>query len=73
MVGKVQRVLVEGPSRKSDRQMSGRSENNRVINFDGGAELTGRFVDVVVTDAYAHSLQGEIVARREIQSQRQLA
>ncbi|MGB5643226.1 MAG: tRNA (N6-isopentenyl adenosine(37)-C2)-methylthiotransferase MiaB [Gammaproteobacteria bacterium] len=73
MIGTVQRVLVEGPSRKSDRQMSGRSENNRVVNFDGSAELTGCFVDILITDAYAHSLQGEILAHREIQSQRQLA
>jgi tRNA-2-methylthio-N6-dimethylallyladenosine synthase len=65
MIGSVQRILVEGPSRKSANQMSGRTENNRVVNFDGSAELVGRFVDVRITDALPNSLQGEIVACAE--------
>ncbi|MBT8125970.1 MAG: tRNA (N6-isopentenyl adenosine(37)-C2)-methylthiotransferase MiaB [Gammaproteobacteria bacterium] len=73
MIGTVQRILVEGRSRKSDRQMSGRSENNRVVNFDGDVELAGSFVDILVTDAYSHSLQGEIVASGETRSQGKLA
>lgn len=73
MIGTVQRILVEGRSKKSDRQMSGRSENNRVVNFDGDDELTGSFVDVLVTDAYSHSLQGEIVASGETRSEGKLA
>ncbi len=61
MVGSVQTVLVEGPSRKSDAQMSGRTENNRVVNFDGDADLTGRFVAVRITEALPNSLRGELV------------
>ena len=73
MIGTVQRILVEGRSRKSDRQMSGRSENNRAVNFDGDVELAGSFVDILVTDAYSHSLQGEIVASGETRSDSKLA
>ncbi len=73
MIDTVQRVLVEGPSRKSDQQMSGRTENNRVVNFDGGAELVGQFVDVRITDAFPNSLQGEIVALPEEPPIRKLA
>jgi tRNA-2-methylthio-N6-dimethylallyladenosine synthase len=58
MVGSRQRVLVERPSRKSPRQMSGRTENNRVVNFDGGVALRGRFVEVDITEALPHSLRG---------------
>ena len=61
MVGTVQRVLVERPSRKHE-QMAGRTENNRVVNFDGQANLIGRFVDVRITEAQPNSLRGEIVA-----------
>ena len=73
MIDTVQRVLVEGPSRKSDQQMSGRTENNRVVNFDGGAELVGEFVDVKITDAFPNSLQGEITALPEEPPIRKLA
>jgi tRNA-2-methylthio-N6-dimethylallyladenosine synthase len=51
MVGTVQRVLVEGPSRKDPAQLAGRTENNRVVNFDGPAELIGRFVDLTITES----------------------
>lgn len=61
MVGTVQRVLVERPSRKYE-QMAGRTENNRVVNFDGQPDLIGRFVDVRITEAQPNSLRGEIVA-----------
>ncbi|QQZ30722.1 tRNA (N6-isopentenyl adenosine(37)-C2)-methylthiotransferase MiaB [Thiothrix subterranea] len=61
MVGTVQRVLVERPSRKHE-QMAGRTENNRVVNFDGAANLIGRFVDVRITEAQPNSLRGKIVA-----------
>jgi tRNA-2-methylthio-N6-dimethylallyladenosine synthase len=73
MVGSIQRVLVEGASRKSERQMSGRSENNRVVNFDGSPDLIGRFVDVLITDAFTNSLQGEMVTVVEQEPERQLA
>jgi tRNA-2-methylthio-N6-dimethylallyladenosine synthase len=65
MIGTVQRVLVEGTSRKSKHQMSGRTENNRVTNFDGSPGLVGRFVDVRITEAFPNSLQGEMVACTE--------
>ena len=61
MVGTIQRVLVNNISRKSDAQMSGRTENNRVVNFAGAKELIGQFVDVVITEARTNSLQGELV------------
>ena len=73
MIGTIQRVLVEGVSRKSDKQISGRTENNRVVNFDGDAELAGSFVDVKITAAFPNSLQGEIVAFAEEEHERKLA
>ncbi len=60
MVGSVQRVLVEGPARKDPRQLAGRTANNRVVNFDGPADLQGRFVDVLVTEALPNSLRGRL-------------
>ncbi|HEB98948.1 MAG TPA: tRNA (N6-isopentenyl adenosine(37)-C2)-methylthiotransferase MiaB [Thiotrichales bacterium] len=60
MVGTEQRILVEGPSRKDPRQMAGRTENNRVVNFDGTPELAGRFVTVRITEALPNSLRGEL-------------
>jgi tRNA-2-methylthio-N6-dimethylallyladenosine synthase len=62
MVGTKQRILVEGHSRKSKRQLAGRTENNRVVNFDGPANCIGRFVDVVITEALSHSLRGRLAA-----------
>ncbi|HSM29790.1 MAG TPA: tRNA (N6-isopentenyl adenosine(37)-C2)-methylthiotransferase MiaB [Woeseiaceae bacterium] len=62
MVGSTQRVLVEKISKKSARQVSGRTENNRWVNFDGDASLIGRFVDVDITEALPNSLRGR---RRE--------
>ncbi len=64
MVGGVQRVLVERPSRKDPRQLAGRTENNRVVNFDGPPELIGNFVDVRITEALPNSLRGERLPSR---------
>ena len=61
MVGSTQRVLVDRPSRKDPRQMSGRTENNRVVNFDGDASLIGQFADVRITEALPNSLRGKLV------------
>ena len=61
MVGTVQRVLVERPSRKDSSQMAGRTENNRVVNFDGNPRLIGEFIDVRITEAMPNSLRGQIV------------
>jgi len=58
MVGSRQRILVEGYSRKSDRELSGRTENNRVVNFAGPDELIGRFAEVEITQALNNSMKG---------------
>ena len=61
MVGNIERILVEKVSRKRDDQLSGRTENNRVVNFDASPDLIGQFVDVRITEALPNSLRGEIV------------
>jgi tRNA-2-methylthio-N6-dimethylallyladenosine synthase len=61
-VGTVQRVLVEGPSRKDASELMGRTECNRIVNFKGAPRLAGRMVDVTITQALPHSLRGEVVA-----------
>jgi len=61
MVGNVECVLVEKVSRKRADQLSGRTENNRVVNFDAAPGLIGEFVDVRITEALPNSLRGEIV------------
>ncbi len=60
MVGRIQRVLVEGASKKNRHQLAGRTENNRVVNFDGHPRLIGQFVDVEITEALSHSLRGRL-------------
>ncbi len=62
-VGSVQRILVEGPSRKDPRELMGRTECNRIVNFDGGAQrdrLVGRMLEVDITEALPHSLRGRV-------------
>lgn len=65
MVGTVQRVLVERPSVKSDREMAGKTENNRWVNFQGDAALVGQFVNVLVTGALPNSLRGRLQLKSE--------
>ena len=63
-VGTVQRILVEGPSRKDPSELMGRTECNRIVNFPGGpnaARLVGQMIDVTITSALPHSLRGEVV------------
>jgi tRNA-2-methylthio-N6-dimethylallyladenosine synthase len=60
MVGSVQRVLVEGPSRKNPQELSGRTENNRTVNFPSPASLRGQFVAVTITAALSNSLRGRL-------------
>ncbi len=63
MVGTIQRVLVEGVSKKNRNELAGRTDNNRVVNFAGDAtEMLDRFLDVRITSALPHSLRGEIVS-----------
>ena len=61
MVGSVQSVLVEGPSKKDPNELTGRTENMRFVNFAAPARLIGQFVDVEITAAMANSLRGRVV------------
>jgi tRNA-2-methylthio-N6-dimethylallyladenosine synthase len=61
MLNTEQRILVEGPSRKNIMELRGRTENNRIVNFEGSAELIGQFVDVNIIDVFTNSLRGELV------------
>ncbi|USD64650.1 tRNA (N6-isopentenyl adenosine(37)-C2)-methylthiotransferase MiaB [Vibrio sp. SCSIO 43136] len=61
MLGTEQRVLVEGPSKKNLMELRARTENNRVVNFEGSADLIGQFVDVKIVDVFSNSLRGELV------------
>ncbi len=66
MIGSVQRVLVDKRSRKDERQLAGRTENNRVVNFDGPTRLIGQFAEVVITEALPNSLRGRLVASLDL-------
>jgi tRNA-2-methylthio-N6-dimethylallyladenosine synthase len=66
MIGSVQRVLVDKLSRKDARQLAGRTENNRVVNFDGPTHLIGQFAEVIITEALPNSLRGRLVARLDL-------
>ena len=61
MIGTVQRVLAEGVSKKNPLQLTGRTENNRVLNFAAHPRLIGQFLDVLVTEALPNSLRGRVV------------
>ncbi len=65
MGGTVQRVLVENISRKSEHELAGRTENNRVVNFAGSPGMLGRFVDVRILSGTMHTLRGELVKEHE--------
>jgi tRNA-2-methylthio-N6-dimethylallyladenosine synthase len=61
MVGATERVLVTGPAARSGSELAGRTENNRVVNFRGAAELIGSYVELRIDAARAHSLRGELL------------
>jgi tRNA-2-methylthio-N6-dimethylallyladenosine synthase len=61
MVGSVERVLVEGPSKKNPDELAGRTGNNRVVNFSGARDLIQTFVELKITCALPHSLRGELL------------
>ena len=61
MVGTVQRVLVEGPSRRDPGELAGRTGNNRTVNFAGRSELVHGFADLKITAAKHYSLRGELL------------
>jgi tRNA-2-methylthio-N6-dimethylallyladenosine synthase len=66
MVGSRQRILVERPAKRDPRQLAGRTDNNRWVNFDRPADdpraLVGRFADVIITEAMPNSLRGRLLA-----------
>ncbi|MGB6104026.1 MAG: tRNA (N6-isopentenyl adenosine(37)-C2)-methylthiotransferase MiaB [Pusillimonas sp.] len=61
MLGTIQRILVEKPSRRDPNELSGRTENNRIVNFVGQPRLLGQMIDVRITQAMTNTLKGEIV------------
>lgn len=61
MLGTVQRILVEGPSKKNPMELMGRTENNRVVNFEGTPDMIGQFLDVEITDVFANSLRANVI------------
>ncbi|MBC3620280.1 tRNA (N6-isopentenyl adenosine(37)-C2)-methylthiotransferase MiaB [Vibrio metschnikovii] len=61
MLDTEQRILVEGPSKKNLMELRGRTENNRVVNFEGSPDLIGQFVDVKIVDVFSNSLRGELI------------
>jgi tRNA-2-methylthio-N6-dimethylallyladenosine synthase len=68
MVGTVQRILVEGPAKKGQGELAGRTENNRVVNFapgELGDTLIGQLVDVRITESLDYTLRGDLVASLE--------
>jgi tRNA-2-methylthio-N6-dimethylallyladenosine synthase len=69
MVGSTQRILVEGPSKKSEAELMGRTGNNRIVNFPADPHderLIGRMTDVRITQAMPHSLRGELMRREAL-------
>ena len=61
MLDTEQRILVEGPSKKNPMELTGRTENNRVVNFEGNPKMIGQFLDVKITDVFANSLRGTVI------------
>jgi tRNA-2-methylthio-N6-dimethylallyladenosine synthase len=68
MVGSVQRILVEGRSRKDAAELAGKTENMKTVNFSGPPSLIGRFVDVVITGALSNSLRGRIASPEDAEA-----
>ncbi|WP_288843588.1 MiaB/RimO family radical SAM methylthiotransferase, partial [uncultured Deefgea sp.] len=63
MIGSVQRVLVERFAKKDKTELAGRTDNNRIVNFEGSPRLMNQFVEVRITDAFPRSLRGEIIIK----------
>ncbi len=66
LVGTIQKILVEGPSKKNENELQGRTECNRVVNFDGGphsSRLIGQLIDINIVQSHAYSVRGEIVVK----------
>lgn len=65
-VGSVQRLLVEGTSKRNDNELMGRTECNRVVNFAGDKRLIGQLADVRITESKTYTLRGEILVRESV-------
>ena len=65
-LGTVQRILVEGTSKRDATELTGRTECNRAVNFAGPARLIGQLVDVKITETRTYSLRGEVVLREKL-------
>jgi len=70
MLGTIQRVLVEGPSKKDLMELTGRTENNRIVNFEGTPNMVSKFVDVEIIDVYPNSLRGKVIRTEDEMSLR---
>jgi tRNA-2-methylthio-N6-dimethylallyladenosine synthase len=66
MVGSTQRILVEGTSTRDPNELSGRTENNRIVNFPGHPRLIGQMIDVVITDAMTNTFRGRVAIQDEV-------
>lgn len=64
MLGSVQSVLVEGPSKRNPDELCGRTANNRIVNFAGDRALIGQMLAMRITEAFPHSLRGEVINAR---------
>ena len=60
-VGKVCTVLVDGVSKNNEKMLSGRTDTGKIVNFEGDKNLTGKYVDVKITEAHTWSLNGQLV------------
>ncbi len=66
MIGSTQRILITGHSKRDSQQLSGRTECNRVVNFEGPAHLIGKFADVHIAEALPNSLRGRLVEETQV-------
>ncbi|MCX8117300.1 MAG: tRNA (N6-isopentenyl adenosine(37)-C2)-methylthiotransferase MiaB [Desulfobacterota bacterium] len=62
MEGRIEEVLVEGPSKQNPKDVTGRTRTHKAVNFEGGLHLVGQLVEVRIVQGYAHSLRGALVA-----------
>jgi tRNA-2-methylthio-N6-dimethylallyladenosine synthase len=73
LIGTTERILVEGPSRKSDEKYAGRTDTNKVVIFTPSSELPGEYCEVYIREATSATLLGDVVVGSESQSERKSA
>jgi tRNA-2-methylthio-N6-dimethylallyladenosine synthase len=71
--GRVEEVFIEGRSKQSDQEVTGRTRSNKIVNFEGDLSLAGKLVPVRITKAFPHSLRGEILGSEFASSPKYLA